>query len=56
LGFVRVQVLLSSGFSFFLGAAFCSGSMLQVGFIAVVAFLLFVWPVAAGYGSVFGGG
>jgi len=52
---VCVQVLLLSGFPSF-GVAFRRGSLLQIGFIAVVSFCYFVRPVAAWYGSVSSGG
>ena len=54
-GFCLCVGLLLLGFLAF-GAAFCSGSMLLIGFIAVLACCYFVWPVAAGFGSFFGGG
>jgi len=38
------------------GVAFRRGSLLRIGFIAVVSFSYFVRPVAAWYGSVSGGG
>ena len=52
---VLVQVLLLSGFPS-IGVAFRRGSLLRIGFIAVVSFCYFVWPVAAWCGSVSGGG